>query len=207
MDEQQKNKEIIKFYIEHLHEYRKEIHEGKYKAIEAYDKLIIQIAIATIGISVVFLEHIAGSAPYDKPFLLYLSWVFGSFSILTTLYNHLISYFSHSNELEETDEIIAKFSAMLFGLEYKTPEKKYQSVIKASFNKLIDKLNPFSGLLLLMSLSFLLTFTAVNFDKANQMTKDQNSSQPYSAKPSSRPPEPLVVKPEPSKATSKSEDK
>lgn len=205
MDEQEHNKIIYRNYVEHLTQYRKEIHEGKIKAIENYDKLIIQIAIATIGVSVIFLEKIAGNAPYNSTYWLYISWIAGSLTILTTIYNHLISYFSHSSELDETDELIQEYNSKILELEYAPAVRKADSRLKEFLNWLIDKLNPFSGLLLFVSLSSLLIFSAANFEREPVMSEKQNSPQPNSVRPANRPAEPQIVRPQskPADATEK----
>ena len=115
-----------------------------------FDKYILTLAAGTFGLSLLFVERIAPHPKDGTEWLLIAAWVAFGASILSTLVSFLLGQESCSKEIEILD---GKYREDI----------KDKKEIKNRFVTWTKWLNRVSMFLFIVGVTFLITFSALNF--------------------------------------------
>lgn len=92
-----------KEYYEYYSKHRESLLELRTQQYSSFDKYLLSLSSATIGISLFFLKDIVQSKEIVGAYLLYWSWALLSLSMLTILLSFLIASSSIEKEIENWD--------------------------------------------------------------------------------------------------------
>jgi len=93
-----------KVYYEYYLKHRESLLELRTQQYSSFDKYLLSLSSATIGISLFFLKDIVQGKEIVGAYLIYWSWALLSSSMLTILISFLIASSSIEKEIENWDE-------------------------------------------------------------------------------------------------------
>jgi hypothetical protein len=88
---------------EHLADYRKVLVTADQKAQEELDKAILSLSGGGLGVSMVFIKDIIGTAPIDRPWLLMAAWIAWGLSVVAVLASYHLSIRAIHNGIAQID--------------------------------------------------------------------------------------------------------
>lgn len=88
---------------EHLADYRKVLVTADQKAQEDLDKAILSLSGGGLGVSMVFIKDIVGTAPIDLPWLLMAAWIAWGLSVVAVLASYHLSIRAIHNGIAQID--------------------------------------------------------------------------------------------------------
>jgi hypothetical protein len=88
----------------HLADYRKVLVAADQKTQEELDKAILTLSGGGLGVSMVFIKDIIGTAPMDRPYLLMASWIAWGLSVVAVLASYHLSILTVRNGIKRIDD-------------------------------------------------------------------------------------------------------
>jgi len=86
-----------------LDEYRRHLIAADQKASESFDKTVLSMSSAALGISFAFINSVVGSGPYMKPGLLFISWTSWGLSITVLITSFFFSQLALRKTIKQVD--------------------------------------------------------------------------------------------------------
>lgn len=132
-------------YLQH----RKYLIETSLGQIGQFDKLIVTLSSGALALSLTFIKDISPTPIPCSKFLIFVSWILFTISLIATLLSH---YTSHKD---------MDFEIMKLDKNYEDEREMYDP--KNPFRTATILLNILSASMFLIGLCFLVAFTSVNF--------------------------------------------
>lgn len=131
---------------------------------ESYDKAILTLSSAFLGLSLTFIKEILPAGPVIAACLLYLSWVAFAAAIVITLASFRVSDAALTQRLGLNEDYYLK------GIE--------SAADRTGLAVAVDWLNNIAGGLFILGVVLTVAFVMANFSEANHMSNKQSGSGP-----------------------------
>ncbi len=147
--EKKRKEEIQKLFKD----FKTEIEKRQVSSSENFDKSILTYSSWALGISIAFLKDFIPITVANFPYLLYLTWIFFTFSIASTTISFLLSY--KGLEL-----------SLSYACKYFLDEDDSYFNKDNAYNKIVRNSNWASGVSFILGLLFTLIFVMSNLEKS-----------------------------------------
>jgi len=128
-----------------------------------YDKAILTLSTAGLGISFSFVHYVFASSEITNLFLLKISWAFFACSIISTLCSFVVSQIALSKQI-------------YFAEMYYIKRKEEYFFRKNRLNSLTKFMNIAAGILFITAITFTLLFFWINVKEKNTMASKKNDN-------------------------------
>ena len=149
---------IKKRYIENLEAHIKSCKESANYSISRFDVLIISLSTGALGFSISFIKDVSPKTVYNNLYLLKISWVLFSASLILNLLSQVTSYYANKYEIKISKSIIREEKGNNNLLNREKVEKW-----KCILDTWTMYLNGVSLLGFILGIIFLIIFTCNNY--------------------------------------------
>jgi hypothetical protein len=141
---------------------RKELAAAKSSNSEAYDKAVLTLSSAFLGVSLAFLKDSASSHPVAYVPLLLASWICLSLAIISTLISFQLSNFAADAQMDLAERYYAY--------------RDENALKRQPIARYVDYVNWTSGSLFIFGVFLTVAFVSFNFTESNSMSKKPGPS-------------------------------
>lgn len=146
-----------------LAETRADLLKRQLSNAENYDKAILSLSVAFLGLSLTFLKDFVPVHLANWPLLLYASWWLFALAVLATLSSYLVSQWAVNEQLRRAEE---------YYLHDKVDALERSMVARAT-----DWLNVASGLVFVLGIVLTTVFVTANVEGASRMATEKKPDQ------------------------------
>jgi len=130
---------------------------------ERYDKAVLSLSTAFLGLSLAFLKHLVPIQPAEWLWLLYGSWLALAGAVLVTIISFLVSQRGIDAQLKKAEDYYLR--------------DDQTALNKTGIAKLTEWINASSGVLFLLGVLLTTAFVIVNFERSLKMSDEKKTSQ------------------------------
>jgi hypothetical protein len=143
---------------------RNELLAQQFSNSEAYDKAVLTLSSAFLGVSVVFIKDVPHYGALASLWLIFCSWSLLTLAIIVTVASFRVSNVAATIQIERDRRYYLAYEERTYG--------------RSPLARTVDVLNWASGSFFVLGVILTVTFVSVNLSESNAMSKNSNGSGP-----------------------------